>query len=253
MKAAHYDTYNYNAYWDERNYEHFSEEIALKRILSKIKKTDRIAEVGCGFGRLTSIYAPMARETLLIEPSKKLLEEAKHQNGKFKNIKYIQGGIEDLLTKVEKESLDVVLLVRVMHHLKDPLEALSILSSRVKPGGHIILEFANKIHGKALVKNFFKGNFTYPMDLSPIDRRCNDNQKSSVIPFYNYHPDTISQAAKKLKLKTRLTLSVSNVRSEFLKKKLPFGVLLEMEKRLQMPMARIYFGPSIFLLLEKKS
>ena len=46
-------------------------------------------------------------------------------------------------------------------------------------------------------------------------------------------------------------LSVSNLRSERLKQLLPTGAMVAIEKRLQGPLAKRDFGPSMFLELRK--
>ena len=46
-------------------------------------------------------------------------------------------------------------------------------------------------------------------------------------------------------------LSVSNLRSGALKKRVPAGTMLKVEKALQKPLAKVTFGPSMFLALVK--
>jgi hypothetical protein len=51
MPAA-YDTYDYPSYWEGRDYEHGSEEIAIKGFLNRIAKIKTALEIGAGYGRL---------------------------------------------------------------------------------------------------------------------------------------------------------------------------------------------------------
>jgi hypothetical protein len=53
--------------------------------------------------------------------------------------------------------------------------------------------------------------------------------------------------------KLEKVLSVSNLRYPVLKKFLPKKVLLGLEKSLQQPLAKSYFGPSTVYLLRKRS
>lgn len=253
MKKAHYDTYDYPSYWKGRDYEHESEVLALKKLLNSFENLDSIADIGAGYGRLTPYYEHIAQKVYLVEPSRSLLEVAKDNFNKRKNsINLINSTIEMVDQNFPKESLDMVLMVRVMHHLKDPRSSIKTISSLLKQHGYLVLEFANKIHGKAIFKSICSGDFTFPIDITPTDRRCIENKKAKAIPFYNYHPDLIFEALEEANFDIVKKLSVSNVRNESLKRHIPFKTLLQLENMLQNSLSSIYFGPSIFVLAQKR-
>lgn len=252
MPKAYYDSYDYPSYWKGRDYEHESEVVAITKLLSLIPNSDTIADIGAGFGRLTPTYIRKANKIFLIEPSKNLLKIAEQNYSKNnKEFKYICATLEELEKHINKETLDVALMVRVMHHLKDPKNSLSTINKTLKKNGYLILEFANKIHGKAVFKSMCSGDFTFPIDITPSDRRCDENKVSKVIPFYNYHPDIIKETLKDEGFKILKTLSVSNVRNNFMKKNVPFNTLLRIEDTLQNLISPTCFGPSIFVLAQK--
>ena len=64
MPAA-YDSFDYPSYWEGREYEHNSELIALRRLISLIPKIDTLLEIGAGFGRLTPEYLYRAKRIIL--------------------------------------------------------------------------------------------------------------------------------------------------------------------------------------------
>lgn len=261
MKSAHYDSYNYPAYWLKRDYEHSSEVLALREFLKFIPKFRKVIDVGAGFGRLTPYYGFRSKRIVLLDPSKKLLSEAKSrlENNREtyhlekKKIEYVAGKVEDLKKTFTKSEFDLALMVRVMHHVTEPGEPIKALSSIIAPGGYLILEFANKIHGKALLTNILHGNFTFPIDIFPISKLTKRNKDGECIPFFNYHPDVIKDLLAKNGFKVLETRSVSNVRSPILKKYLPIDLLMWLEKILQKPLSFVNFGPSIFILARKKS
>ncbi len=246
--AAAYDQYDYPAYWLERQYEHESEIIALNAFLSKIPKIRSILEVGAGFGRLTPFYAYRAKRIVLADPSAKLLKEAR---SKGKNLEFIQSCLENLPGKLKRKRFDLVILVRVMHHLKDIDETLITINKLLSPKGYFILEFPNKLHGKAMLANFCHGNFTFPLDIFPFDKRTKKAKKEKVLPFFNYHPTIIEEKLVSRGFKILEKRSVSNIRNKFFKKNLPIGLLLSTEKKMQKPFSSINFGPSIFILAQK--
>lgn len=250
--SAYYDSYNYPSYWEEREYEHESEIIALKALISKIKKIDLIVDIGAGYGRLTPTYFFRSKKTILSDPSSKLLSLARKKFKKNKKIKYIQTKAENLKGKIRSKSVDLAIMIRVMHHLENPEKVFKIVSKIIKPGGYLILEFANKSHGKAVFKEMCKGNLTYLLDIFPKDMRSSKSKKKKTIPFINYHPDSVVKMLNDNGFKIIERRSVSNIRSNKIKKNTQLKVLLKIEEKLQKPLACINFGPSIFLLARKK-
>ncbi len=248
MPAA-YDTYDYPSYWQGREYEHKSEIIAIKAFLQRIPHIKKILEVGAGYGRLTPSYIFRASRVIVSDPSGKLLKIAR-TNLKSKKIRFLQSLIENLPNKIKSHSVDVVIVVRVLHHVEDIEKTFSIVRRLCKKNGYFILEFANKRHLKAILSEVAHGNFTFPVDVFTKDVLSKKRKKSN-LPFRNYHPDLIIYLLKRYGFSLVETRSVSNIRSPFLKKLLPLDFLLTLEKFLQKPLASFFFGPSIFILSKK--
>jgi ubiquinone/menaquinone biosynthesis C-methylase UbiE len=246
MPAA-YDSYDYPSYWEKRRYEHEAEVFALKKLLSRIPKIKTILEVGVGYGRLTSIYKYRANKIILTDPSSRLLKLAR-KSYSGKNVKFIHSKMENLPGTLRANTADLIIMVRVLHHIKDIDEAFIIIKKLLKDNGFFILEFANKKHFKAMVKEFLHGNLTFPLDISPQDKRSPDSKKENTIPFVNYHPDTIIEKLRHHGFKIIETRSVSNVRSTWMKKHLPLEFLMALEKKAQLLLNKFSFGPSIFIL-----
>ncbi len=247
--SAYYDTYNYPSYWLNREYEHESEIIAIKSFIKCIPKIMTIVEVGAGYGRLVPSYFFRAKKIILADPSAKLLNIARNTL-KGKGIIFIHTNIENLYPKIRKNTADLVILVRVLHHIHNLDQALSITSKITKKGGYLILEFANKRHLKALVSEIFHGNFTFPLDIFPKEIK-NINKKTKTIPFYNYHPDIIKDKLQSNNYSIVEVRSVSNIRSTFIKKFFSTDTLLFFERILQKPLSFLCLGPSIFILAKK--
>jgi hypothetical protein len=105
------------------------------------------------------------------------------------------------------------------------------------------------MHIKSLATQIFKGNLTYPLDIFPEDKT---KKEDSQLPFKNYHPDLITKLLSENNYEILETRSVSNIRNEFLKKYLPKEFLIFLESISQKILAKVNFGPSIFILARKK-
>jgi ubiquinone/menaquinone biosynthesis C-methylase UbiE len=251
MSAA-YDQYDYISYWIGRDYEHKAEVLALRAFLKKIKKIKTILEVGAGFGRLAPTYSYRAKKVILSDPSGKTLKVARDTFSNKINFKYIHSSLENLPNKLRAKSVDVIVMIRVLHHIKDLNLAFKIIHRTLSDNGYLIFEFANKTHVKATIKNLFKGNFLFKSDRSTMDIRSRKSIKINALPFLNYHPDKISEILLTSGFEVIETRSVSNLRNSFLKKILVTDILVAIEKILQKPLSYFNFGPSIFVLAKKR-
>jgi len=170
---------------------------------------------------------------------------------KNKKVVYEKAGLEQLQKKY-KGVFDLVIMVRVMHHLEDPNDAICGLGEMTKKGGYMIVEFANKLHWKAVLSNMIRGNFTFPLEIFPIERGRRKSKKKK-LPFRNYHPDILAKCFLDNGIEIIEKRSVSNLRIPIIKKFFPVEWLLWVEEKLQKPLARINFGPSVFILAKKTS
>ncbi len=244
---AHYDdrSFSYDRYWQGRQYEHQSELLAISRLLAD-SRFSVAADIGGGYGRLTAFLTPFSKQILLIEPSVKQRRMGQNYLKGLRGITISGGTIQK--TGLPDASLDLVLVVRVMHHLPDPAPALSEIYRVLKPGGTLILEFANSLNFKARLRSQLTGQPILP---APLDRRSSANIRRHTIPFVNHYPSTLLKLLSKTGFQIDRVLSVSNFRSPLLKRLLPQKFLLSLEKYLQPRLGKIYFGPSIFIKATK--
>ena len=247
---AFYDepSFDYQKYWQGREYEDTAERIALKRILKIIGKKEKLLDIGGGYGRLVSEYIKNFKNCLIIDPSEKLLSQAKKLCYKYKNLSLQKGIIEKIPQK--NESFDVVLCVRTFHHLENSRQAIKEINRVLKPQGFLILEFANKIRFKNILKAILKLNFKFLVDHNP------EKIGKSKIPFYSYHPNQIKTLLLSEGFIILKSLSVSNFRNPFIKKVIPLKILIQLESLFSLISSKfsplMLWGPSIFILAQKK-
>ena len=247
-RADQYDDprHNYLRYWEGRSYEHAAEEIAVRRLL-KGRHFQRAADVGGGFGRISVLLTEYADEVTLAEPSSQQLELAEDFLAGHPEINRRQMQADSL--DFPGGSLDLLTMIRVMHHLPEPGAELGELSRVLAPQGILILEVANYGHARNRLKHI-AGRERLPTE--PVDIRSEERKREGGIPFVNHNLRTVISQLDAVGLSVERTLSVSNLRSPRLKKTLPEGAMLAAERVLQPALAWARFGPSIFLRARKR-
>jgi ubiquinone/menaquinone biosynthesis C-methylase UbiE len=187
-KADQYDDpkYNYQDYWAGRDYEHAAEELAIKRLL-KGRHFDYAIDVGGGYGRLSLFLTNFAGKVTLAEPSQQQLDIARMYLKDAKSVDSKLWQAADL--KLKDNSVDLVLVVRVLHHLPDPAPELNEIARVLKSGGTFILEFANDAHFLNRLRYGVRGK---KVPITPVDIRSEENKKNKEeIAFVNHHPKVI--------------------------------------------------------------
>lgn len=238
-------SHNYLKYWEGRDYENDSEEMAIRRML-KGKHFKHAVDVGGGYGRLCVLLEEYADSVTLAEPSQQQLDIAKIYLKDHPKVdrKLLQA--DDL--KFKDGAVDLLTMIRVMHHLPDPAAEFAEIARVLSKDGCAVIEVANYMHARNRLKHFLRARKmpTEPVSLRPVAK----NGKND-IPFVNHNPHTVIKQLAHAGLKVDGVLSVSNLRSPVLKKVTPKGAMLAVEKLLQPALASAYFGPSVFFLVKK--
>lgn len=243
--ADQYDRgYDYTQYWNNRDYENAAEQVAIRRLLDG-RHFAAAADVGGGFGRLALLLREYADKVTLAEPSQTQLDAAENFLAGTDIVKARQQA-DDL--QFADGELDLLTMVRVMHHLPEPTDEFAEIARVLAPGGTAIIEVANYGHFKNR-RAFKKAGRTLPTE--PVSIRTVAADEPDAIAFVNHNIDTVVKQLADAGLVLQRKLSVSNLRSQTLKKLLPTGLMVAIEKPLQKPLARSDFGPSIFLELRR--
>ena len=246
-KADQYNDpkHNYLHYWDGREYEHAAEEAAIKKLLSG-RHFKNAVDVGGGYGRLCVQLEKYSDKVTLAEPSQQQLDIAEKFLKDHPEIDRKLAQADDLPFK--NGEIDLLTLIRVMHHLPDPSREFEEISRVLSDDGVAIVEVANYLHMRNRLKHIAKRK---RMPVKPVDIRSEQNKREEEIPFVNHNPATVIRQLEHAGLAVIGTLSVSNLRSVRLKKIMPKEIMLGAEKVLQRPLAIVYFGPSIFFMVKK--
>lgn len=246
-RADQYDDpdFDYSKYWQGRAYEHAAEEMAISRLLSG-KHFKHALDVGGGYGRLSLILKQYADSVTLVEPSHFQLDRAEHFLSAHPDIQRVRAAAASL--PYQDGYADLLVLIRVMHHLPDPSAELKEVHRVLADDGYAVIEVANYSHARNRM-HYLLHHKKLPTE--PVDIRTPEHKNPDEIDFVNHNPKTFVRQLKDAGLKVDRILSVSNLRSQKLKKLMPQRVMLAIEGILQPTLAHGYFGPSVFFLVEK--
>lgn len=237
--------HNYLHYWEGRDYENEAERLAIMRLL-RGKHFKTAADIGGGYGRLCIFLKQYADKVTLAEPSQQQLDIAKEFLKDHPEIDKVLTQADSL--KFKDKTLELITMIRVMHHLPDPSAEFQEIKRVLADDGYFILEIANYSHARNRLKHLIKGQ---KLPLEPVDIRSEENKKEGEIAFVNHNPKTVIKQLAHAGLRVEKVLSVSNLRSTTLKKYVPRNIMLAAERVMQPTLARSYFGPSTFLLVRK--
>ena len=233
--VCNYEGSNYQqTFWEEggRAYEDAAEAIALKRLLPDGGRL--MLELGAGAGRNTVRYKNYDR-IALVDFSRTQLEQAREFLGDSSRYLYVAADVYHL--PFTDHRFDGATMIRTLHHMAEPVLALSQVARVMEPGGIFILEFANKRNLKAILRYLINRQSWNPFTLEPVE---------FVALNFDFHPKAIRSYLKELNFSIERQLTVSHFRTEFLKKHVPTKILTMLDACLQWTGQWLQFSPSVF-------
>jgi len=224
-----------SSFWDKggREYEDRTEAIALKRLLPKSGRL--MLELGAGAGRNTPRYLGFDR-IILLDYSRTQLEQAQERLGA--SDKYVYVAADAYRLPFVDGLFDAATMIRVLHHMADAPKVLGQVKNVLRSGGIFILEFANKLNLKAILRYLLGRQKWSPFTLEPVE---------FVELNFDFHPRSIRNWLKGLGFSIEKTLTLSHFRVGFLKRILPTGVLVFFDSLFQWTGALWQVTPSVFV------
>ncbi len=216
-----------------RDYEDAVERAALRRLLPAAAR--RYVDFGGGFGRLIN-EADRYEQVVVLDYSSTMLKDAQARLGRAPRYTYVNADLYRL--PFMPNTFDAGLLCRVIHHLADAPAALKQIRSTFAPGGVFVLEFANKLNLKAMLRYALRLQKWSPYDRQPVE---------FVKLNFDFHPAYIQAALRAAGFSPRRRLAVSWLRLGVFKRALPLSVMVALDKALQPLGGVLPFAPSLFV------
>jgi SAM-dependent methyltransferase len=224
-------------FWGQgREYEDAVERVALRALLPPTGR--RLVEIGGGYGRLVELYNGYD-QVVLFDYALSQLRQAQDlwghadPSGRPRYV-YVAGDFYKL--PFAPGLFDAVTMVRTIHHAADAPAVLRSIAHILAPGGAFVLEFANKRNLKAILRYLVR-----QQDWSPFDREPVEFVKLN----FDFHPAWMWERLSQVGLQVRKLRTVSHFRVGLLKRIVPTGLLVALDRLLQPTGALWQLTPSV--------
>jgi SAM-dependent methyltransferase len=235
---ATYEDLGYrDVFWAARPYEDGCDRIAIRALLPQ--RGGRLIEIGAGFGRLAAEYAGYG-SVVLLDSSDVHVAAAREAMGADARFEVVLG--DACALPYPDASFDAAVCVRVLHHFADPGPVLAEIGRILRPGGVLVLEYANKRNLKSIARRILGRQDWSPFKPGAVRYR----------PFhFDHSPVSVRRALRRSGLRIERVRTASLFRLGPLTRRLPQGALLKAEALLQEPLGEITPGPSAFVLARR--
>jgi ubiquinone/menaquinone biosynthesis C-methylase UbiE len=236
LPICNYEDSDYqSSFWDKggREYEDRVEAVALKRLLPKSGRL--LLELGAGAGRNTLRYTGYEC-IVLLDYSRTQLEQAQQRLGRSEKYVYVAADVYRL--PFINGLFDTATMIRVLHHMADAPKALEQVRNVMQLDGTFILEFANKLNLKSMLRYWLGRQAWSPFTPEQVEfARLN----------FDFHPKTVRNWLTSLGFRVEKTLTVSHFRMGILKRTLPTPLLVFLDSIFQWTGAFFQWTPSVFV------
>ncbi len=222
------------SFWDQggREYEDQVEAIALSRLLPP--SGDLLLEIGAGAGRNTPRYQGF-KQVVLLDYSRTQLQQARQRLGSDRGYIYVAADAYRL--PFVPGLFDAATMIRTLHHMADAPQVLHQVRQVLKPGATFILEYANKLNLKAMLRYALGRQTWSPYSLEPVE---------FVDLNFDFHPRAIRKWLAENDFQLQRQLTVSHFRINLLKRLVPLRILVRLDSLAQLSGDWWQLTPSVF-------
>jgi ubiquinone/menaquinone biosynthesis C-methylase UbiE len=226
-------------FWERggRAYEDQVEAVALRRLLPA--SGELLLEIGAGAGRNTPRYGGYQR-IVLLDYSRSQLRLAQERLGRGERYTYVAADAYRL--PFAPGQFDAVTMIRTLHHLVEPQQALEQVSQVLPSGGAFILEYANKQNLKAILRYALRRQAWSPFSQEPVEFAALN---------FDFHPQAMRDWLRASGFEVQRQLTVSHYRLGLLKRWVPIRLLVAMDALAQLTGDWWQLSPSVFVRANK--
>ncbi|MEP6780221.1 MAG: metalloregulator ArsR/SmtB family transcription factor, partial [Gemmatimonadaceae bacterium] len=123
--------------WDTTRASLYGNRADLGALLALLDPTWIVGDLGCGTGTITAAIAPHVKFVHAVDASPAMLAAARDRLMGTTNVMLSTGALESL--PLDDASLDVAIMLLVLHHVAEPSRALNEVQRVLKPGGRLLV------------------------------------------------------------------------------------------------------------------
>lgn len=123
--------------WDRLRDDLFGKGFYFQALLALLDRTWHVGDLGCGTGQVTAELAPHVAKVTAVDASAEMLAAARKRLRDLANTDVRRGDLEAL--PLDDSSLDVALVILVLHHLADPPSVIREATRVLKAGGRLLI------------------------------------------------------------------------------------------------------------------
>jgi ArsR family transcriptional regulator len=123
--------------WDALRSELFGERVHLHAMLALIDPSLTIGDLGCGTGQVSELVAPHVARMIAVDGSADMVQAARRRLKGMTNVDVRRGDLEAL--PIDDGQLDVAIVALVLHHVPEPVRALTEVRRVLKSGGRVLV------------------------------------------------------------------------------------------------------------------
>lgn len=240
--------YDYQEYWEGRDYEQWSEDRVLRRLVPKLSPSPWFADFGGAYGRNAQYYLPHAAHAVILDYSATNLRNAARRHAAA-----VEAGRLSLVrcdlnaVPFADYSFNGAIIVRVLHHLPDVDHALAEIGRCIT--GAWLLDVPIKHHLLGVVRGAARGRLGDVRSPEPLVTGDSDEK------YFNFQLSAVRSRLAGLGWRTRLGASANNFRRW--EGGLPRPVVAAVRPFIQgleactQTLGKGWLGPSQFLLADR--
>ena len=123
--------------WDHLRAELFGDTFQLHALLALIDPTLTVGDLGCGTGQVSELLAPHVDAVIAVDGSADMVQAARRRLKGTTHVDVRRGDMEAL--PIDDGQLDVAVMALVLHHVPEPVRALTEVHRVLKPGGRALI------------------------------------------------------------------------------------------------------------------
>ncbi len=123
--------------WDRLRQELFGAQIDTLAFAALLDPDSHVGDFGCGTGRTTDLLAHFARKVVAVDTSGAMIKAARQRLSQRRNVEFHRSDLGEL--PLGDDSLHVVFLTLVLHHISDPVRVLREVARVLKPKGKLVI------------------------------------------------------------------------------------------------------------------